>query len=653
MLPFGIFGANPTAIGSVYSFGLVRSGGDIDIAADLAGALIDVVGFTDITGAGDISVTTNGDVTLRETAGDMRVDAITSTLGDVTLTAPLSIIDALGDALADVIGTQIVLTAVAMAIGSFFNDLEIDSAHAGPGTVTATAARDVFITETAGGLDVDQITASSGHVRLTVRDSAAAGEDIRVGAGHAVRAPGGSITFQAGDSIFVTGTVAAAGRLFFYGDYRNADPGVGGTVQLAGTITGSEPEVTGDEDADLLDGSALTLPLTMFGRGGADSLLGGSAADMLYGGSDADFLDGGDGDDLLIADSGVGDVLRGGAGDDRIVGSDDGADTDPNFDDLVRFGDDIDGGPGKDLIWGLGGADFIRGGGDDDLIDAGLGGDLVWGEGGADTIYGNRGDDTLYGHNASGTGDDAARDVLFGEWGDDELHGNAGDDELDGGFGSDRLFGDAGNDDLKAGFGVGNVLDGGAGDDALLGSDDGADQLLGGAGRDRLVGLAGNDTLDGGADDDILDGGRGDDLLIGGGGSDVLVGGADHDVLYGHSETGLGDDLAVDYLYGDFGTNGNEPGSGRDRLYGQGGNDLLFGEGDDDLIEAVAGFTVVEASGGVRNLEPDWLAATTHLEHALSASEDGAAAVVDDCGRSTIGLRLTYFFDERAHAPLD
>src|SRR5439155_174535 len=190
-------------------------------------------GFTDITGAGDISVTTNGDVTLRETAGDMRVAAITSTLGDVTLTAPLSIIDALGDALADVIGTQIVLTAVAMAIGSFFNDLEIDSAHAG-----------------------------------------------------------------------------------------------------AGTVTGSEPEVTGDEDADLLDGSALTLPLPMFGRGGADSLLGGSAADMLYGGSDADFLDGGDGDDLLIADSGVGDVLRGGAGDDRIVGSDDGADTDPNFDDL-------------------------------------------------------------------------------------------------------------------------------------------------------------------------------------------------------------------------------------------------------------------------------------------------------------------------------
>src|SRR6266700_5186724 len=58
-------------------------------------------------------------------------------------------------------------------------------------------------------------------------------------------------------------------------------------------------------------------------------------------------------------------------------------------------------------------------------------------------------------------------------------------------------------------------------------------------------------------------------------------------------------------------------------------------------------------SGGVRNMEPAWLAATAHLQHALSTSEDGAAAVVDDCGRRTSGLRLTYFFDERAQAPLD
>ena len=59
--------------------------------------------------------------------------------------------------------------------------------------------------------------------------------------------------------------------------------------------------------------------------------------------------------------------------------------------------------------------------------------------------------------------------------------------------------------------------------------------------------------------------------------------------MYGHNSTGSGDDNAVDYVYGDFGTNGSEPGSGRDRLFGGGGNDLLFGEGDDDFIDAGGG----------------------------------------------------------------
>ena len=47
---------------------------------------------------------------------------------------------------------------------------------------------------------------------------------------------------------------------------------------------------------------------------------------------------GGDDDDLLVAGSGVGDVLIGGTGNDRIFGSDEGADTDPDFSDLVYFG---------------------------------------------------------------------------------------------------------------------------------------------------------------------------------------------------------------------------------------------------------------------------------------------------------------------------
>ena len=76
------------------------------------------------------------------------------------------------------------------------------------------------------------------------------------------------------------------------------------------------------------------------------------------------------------------------------------------------------------------------------------------------------------------------------------------------------------------------------------------------------MGNGGNDILMGGAGDDILDGGAGDDTLSGDAGSDVLIGGAHHDVLYGQNSTDTGEDNAVDYLYGDFGTNANEVGSG-------------------------------------------------------------------------------------------
>ncbi|HMC10336.1 MAG TPA: hypothetical protein VKH44_03565, partial [Pirellulaceae bacterium] len=50
-----------------------------------------------------------------------------------------------------------------------------------------------------------------------------------------------------------------------------------------------------------------------------------------------------------------------------------------------------------------------------------------------------------------------------------------------------------------------------------------------------------------------------------------------------------GADNSPDDLYGDFGTNGNEAGSGRDRLFGQGGNGRLFGEGDDDFLDGGTG----------------------------------------------------------------
>ncbi|MBD2203718.1 hypothetical protein H6G33_34540 [Calothrix sp. FACHB-1219] len=81
----------------------------------------------------------------------------------------------------------------------------------------------------------------------------------------------------------------------------------------------------------------------------------------------------------------------------------------------------------------------------------------------------------------------------------------------------------------------------------------------------------------------------GDDNLEGDAGSDVLLGGGNHDYLYGHNQAASNDDNAIDYLYGDFGTNGSETDAGNDQLRGQGGNDYLVENTDRDRRGRVKG----------------------------------------------------------------
>ncbi|MBI5616868.1 MAG: right-handed parallel beta-helix repeat-containing protein, partial [Gammaproteobacteria bacterium] len=593
--PISFFGVGTTPEDTHVEIVMLEAGGNVIVDAAFGGTRIDIHGNTNLTGQGHIDVYTNGNVILTETEGDMRLGTITSTQHDVTLTAQVSFVDAIGDPDSDVLGNNLTFTAVAGAAGSFLNDIEIDSAYSGAGTVTVHAATDVYVQEMTGSLVVNEAVAGNGELRLTTTDSAAAGEDLIVAAGHLVSALAGSITLQAGDSLLLDGSVLALNGLFFAVDFRNADKGVGTTAALRGTLAGTAIRLTGDEDDDTLDASTQTLAVTAYGHGGKDHLLGGSGDDALYGGDGADTLEGGFGNDLLVAGSGVGDMLLGGAGNDVIFGSPDGADADPNFSDAVRFGDYIDGGSGDDTIYAQGGADDVHGGAGNDWIDAGAGNDLVTGGLGADTIYGHLGNDTIYGFDqpSSPLTDDNAADRLYGEWGDDTIVAGGGSDYLDGGYGNDSITANGGNDVVYGGYGN-NVIDGGAGDDLLYGSDDGSDQIAGGLGDDRLWAYAGNDVLNGDAGNDLIDGGAGDDLIAGGAGADVLLGGAGNDILYGHSVSDAGDDNAVDYLYGDFGTNGNEAGSGGDQLDGQGGNDLLFGEGGDDKILGTAGFNQVE-----------------------------------------------------------
>ncbi|WP_392533892.1 DUF4347 domain-containing protein [Nostoc sp. C117] len=176
----GVFATIPSAIASTYRFASrdangnptndpsITSGGNIVVKKNsTATTRINIIGITDILGTGRVDIETNGSINVTEKTGDLEVGAITSLDDDVTLTALGSIVDVLNDAVSDVTGENITLTAQTGGIGSSSNFLEIDSSNPNVGDLNATAPQDIFITETNGDLNVDKVTSTAGDVTLT------------------------------------------------------------------------------------------------------------------------------------------------------------------------------------------------------------------------------------------------------------------------------------------------------------------------------------------------------------------------------------------------------------------------------------------------------------------------------------------------------
>ncbi|WP_341870315.1 calcium-binding protein [Paracoccus shanxieyensis] len=314
-----------------------------------------------------------------------------------------------------------------------------------------------------------------------------------------------------------------------------------------------------------------------------DTLTAGRYGSNMYGLAGNDLMQGGDGNDMMQGGDGN-DWLNGYAGDDQLSGN--------NGDDVIR------GGAGNDVI---------RGGNGNDTLYGGDGTDTIQGEAGDDRIYGERGDDFIVdqlGNNAiwAGFGNDR---IITGP-GHDTIFGQDGDDNINSAGGNDRIWGGPGNDTINAGAGD-DLVYGDAGDDLIYGGD-GNDHLSGDDGNDTLAGHGGNDWLGGGAGNDLLIGGPGHDTLIGGAGNDVLngeagndrlLGGDGHDTLSG----GDGDDVLMgedgnDMLDGGAGHDQLSGGAGNDTLWGQAGNDALYGQDGDDLLSGGDGNDTLVGQAG-------------------------------------------------------
>lgn len=242
---------------------------------------------------------------------------------------------------------------------------------------------------------------------------------------------------------------------------------------------------------DVVDGSALNVPLSLNLNPGTISIIGSTYGALAF--------------NVTIESA------RGSSLSDSITG---------NEVENTLFGQG-----GNDTLSGQGGNDMIYGGAG--IVDVTDGNDLILGDLGSDALYGNAGNDTICGGRGIADGADAS-DLIYGGKGSDEIYGNAGNDSLFGGGSSvDPL--DT-NDIVYGGYGADYIL-GNGGNDLLYGGGsladptDLGDTINGGVGNDELYGNGGNDELNGAENNDSLHGGVGDDRYIFGdnGGNDVIL----------------------------------------------------------------------------------------------------------------------------------
>lgn len=189
--------------------------------------------------------------------------------------------------------------------------------------------------------------------------------------------------------------------------------GVGETDQPYATDT-DLMDLIGTDGDDTLSGTEASENIAglsgddeIGGYDGDDLILGGTGQDALFGADGFDTLDGGAGHDTLHGGDGA-DILTGGADNDQAFGG--------NGDDVL-LGQD-----GDDQLQGSAGDDLVQGEVGDDALQGGLGDDTLVGGVGADSIFGGWGDDYLDGRAIDGAQPDTDdADFLNGGGGDDVI----------------------------------------------------------------------------------------------------------------------------------------------------------------------------------------------------------------------------------------
>jgi Ca2+-binding RTX toxin-like protein len=405
-------------------------------------------------------------------------------------------------------------------------------------------------------------------------------------------------------------------------------------VERAFTVTVNDvnPEnITGDGADNVLVGGALDD--VFHGAGGNDRLTGGGGNDQLDGGAGIDTMIGGTGNDAYLVDNGN-DVVTENPADgtgDTVFATVDYRLAD-NVELLVLQGSAVQGYGNvlNNTLYGTGGGN---------LLDGGPGADSMYGLGGDDTYFVDNPSDVIIETANEGTADTvfASIDyrlaanvenlVLQGGaglqgYGNDQANviaGNAGGNLLDGGLGADTMRGGAGSDayfvDNLRDVVIENVNEGNdtvfstahytlaANVETLVLQGGGDLQGYGNALANTLVGNAGSNILNGFSGADAMAGGAGDDFYFidssgdritenAGEGNDTAFSTIDYTlpanveglVLQGSADLqGYGNGLA-NALNGNSGSNILNGFAGADAMAGGAGDDLYFVDNAGDSV---------------------------------------------------------------------
>src|SRR5215510_6948098 len=402
--------------------------------------------------------------------------------------------------------------------------------------------------------------------------------------------PATGLLTATGDNLDNTITVSrdAAGAILING---GAVPIVGGTPNVANT-TQIQLSGRGGHDVITADSSS-TVPVTIDGGGGDDTITGGGGADVLYGGAGNDIVTGGRGNDTAFL----------GAGNDRFIWNP---------------------GDGSDVVEGQSGFDTLEFNGSNvgETIDISANGERA-------TLFRNVGTVTMDLDGverielaAKGSADNITVNDLTGTDVKQvaiDLTGNNGGG--DGAADTVTVNATSGNDHITVASSGASVVVSGLSAQVTI---DGAE-----AANDTLVihGLGGNDSIDAsalsaGLINLTIDAGDGNDVILGSHGNDTVIGGRGNDSAL----LGDGDDTFV-----------WNPGDGSDSVEGQGGFDTLLFNG-----AAVNENVTISANGGRATLVRDVgnVAMDTHGVEAIDFHAlDGADTVtVNDMTGTDIQL---------------